>query len=775
MIMSSATKGDAFHYPSVSPTCFGRRVSAACHGGTVHTATTMEQGRRTSVVVVSRSGAGVRPVVLETPGFCHQVSIDSKEDGALLAAWNEVDDVGWHVRVAEAPVEGRAFGPVTTVFSQRALCLGPAVACVGENAWLAWAALSDGQSRIHVACLRNGEWEPAHGVSPAGIDAFRPTLATGKGAVVAAWDQYRDANYEIGLARYGDAGWESFPALSQPGERWFCPRAVAEPGDRAYLAWVVMRTVTDDRGVVDHFPFAMAGRLDRAGFHYLTDAANKSDPRIIADFREGLLAAECYKGYHGLRRNPFLTLSGDGALWCIWEARIEAERSHLAGHLVGRRLLADDAWTEPTFLHSGHFGYAVSPAFDSRGLAVSFFNVANQGLEMLDGEIVPVSGCKPFPTGSSLWERWRTTGPTAQPKPRRTVTHRSRTYRLFWADTHCHSNFSPDAEGEVDEIIHFARDTAGLDAVCVIDNDYYPHKSLTPAEWRIHKAMSNHFTEPGRFVAFYGYEFTFHRKDLDPDFNHRTVIYAQPDGRLLRRIDPEARSERGLLEALRGSGTLVYPHHCSYEIIDPRQERNVEVCSSWRVCIEETDFTIRALRQGRKLGFIGSSDSHRAVPGMGGALTGVYAEELTPESLMEAYRNRRLIATSGCFVHIDFRVSGAFIGQTLEGVDLPRIEAEVEAPRAVESVRVVRDGLTIHEISPRTNTCVLQFDDRAADPGQHFYFLRVRLAGDPSLNIEGDPATADLGPFSVESRYPHNLARARGAFAWTSPIWVGVR
>ena len=773
--MSSATKGRAFHYPPVSPTCFGRRVSAACHGGTVHTAATMEEDRRTWVVVVSRSGGRVRPAVLETPGSCHQVSIASKEDGALLAAWNEVDDDGWHIRVAELPAEHEAFGPVTTVFSQEALCLGPQVVCVGKDAWLVWAAMVDGQSRIHVAGLRNGEWEPAHKVSPAGLDAFRPTLAAGKGMVIAAWDQYRDANYEIGLARWDDGSWEPVPHLAQPGERWFCPRASAGSEDRAYLTWVVMRTVTDDRGIIDHFPFAMVGRLDEAGVRYLKDAGNPSDPRIVADLREGLLAAECYKGYHGLRRNPFLTLSGEGAPWCVWESRIEAERSHLAGHLVGRQLLADDAWTEPTFLHNGRFGYAVPPAFGAEGLGLSFFTVSNAGLEMLDGEIVPVPGGTPLPAGSSQWEHWRAAGPTVQPKPRRSVTHQDRTYKLFWADTHCHSNFSPDAEGEVDEIIHFARDTAGLDAVCVIDNDYYPHKSLTEAEWRIHQALSEHFTEPGRFVTFCGYEFTFHREDLEPDFNHRTVIYGRPGGRLLRRIDPETRSERSLLASIPESGALVYPHHCSYDLVDPRHERNVEVCSSWRVCIEESDFTIQALRKGHKLGFIGSSDSHRAVPGLGGAVTGVYAEELTPESLMEAYRNRRLIATSGCFVHIDFRVSGAFIGETLEGVDVPRIEAGVEAPRDIESVRVVRDGVTIHEISPGATTCELKFEDRTAESGPHFYFLRVKLVGDPSLNFEGDPARGFLGPFTVESRYPHNLARARGAFAWTSPIWVVVR
>ena len=770
--MSSATKGRAFHYPPASPTCFGRRLSAAGHAGTVHTAATREEGGRTSVVVVSRLGERVETAVHETTGACHLVSISAADDGTLRVAWNEVDDTGWHIRVAERPAGRATLEPVMTVWSGSTLAMCPQVVCDEVQTWLAWTAMTDGRNRVHVSRFRGGAWEPAQPVSPAGIDAFRPTLAAAGDAVTVAWDQYRDGSYEIGLARYADGAWQSLPHLAGPGERWFCPRALAGADGRTYITWVVMRTVTDDRGIVDHFPFAMVGRWDDAAFHVLTDAANASDARIVADLREGLLAAACYKGYHGLRRNPFLTQSDAGEIWCVWESRIEAERSHISGHLVGRRLQADDDWSEPVFLHDGHFGYAVPPTFGREGLAVSFFNLAHEGLAMLDGRIAAIPGSRALPHHASDWDIWQTADTAVPAKPRKAVAQRDRTYRLFWADTHCHGNFSPDAEGEVDELIHFARDTAGLDAVCVIDNDYYPHKSLTEAEWRIHQAFSDHFTEPDRFVAFSGYEFTFHREDLNPDFNHRTVIYGRPGGRLRRRIDPATRSERQLLEAVPEEGTLVYPHHCSYALVDPRHERNVEVCSSWRICIEESDFTVEALRRGHKLGFIGSSDSHRAVPGLGGALTGIWAERLTPESLLEAYRHRRLIATSGCFVHIDFRICGAFIGEILEGVAVPHIEADVEAPREIESVRVVRDGATIHEIRPDAPTCQLVFDDRSAAPGPHFYFLRVKLVGDPSLNAE--PGAGFLGPFTARSRYPHNLARARGAFAWTSPIWVVV-
>ena len=248
-------------------------------------------------------------------------------------------------------------------------------------------------------------------------------------------------------------------------------------------------------------------------------------------------------------------------------------------------------------------------------------------------------------------------------------------------------------------------------------------------------------------------------------------MYPHPGGPLLRRLDRNAHTDALLCSQLAQTSALAYPHHGTYEFIDPDLERNVEICASWRVYIEELDFSMKQLRDGKKFGFIGSSDSHRAVPGLGGALTGIYAEALTPDALFDAYRNRRIFATQGCFIFMDFRVGELFMGQEGSGDRPPAITGQIEAPKPIEFFEIIRDGEAIFKQKPNTEKTSFAFHDETADPEDHFYFLRVKLAGDLSYNT--DPAQNSYRVFEPsEGNYPHNGARAHGVLAWSSPIWV---
>ncbi len=104
----------------------------------------------------------------------------------------------------------------------------------------------------------------------------------------------------------------------------------------------------------------------------------------------------------------------------------------------------------------------------------------------------------------------------------------------------------------------------------------------------------------------------------------------------------------------------------------------------------------------------------------------------------------------------------------------PEIAARVDAPGAIDYVEVVRDGDVIRRWEPTATAATMaevSFHDETAGAESHFYFLRVKLTGDPSYNI--DPRENSCVVFEpTEGRYPSNFARARGVFAWSSPVWA---
>lgn len=770
--ITAEKKDEIFRHPKTGTIHFGRHMSVACTDEATWAAVQMGEGASTRVLLVGRTASGERIEVRGPDAMVHQPVIAVGPDGSVAVVWNEATDQGWAVRVARVNTTEHTLSSPVTVRESTGLCMPPTAAFEGEALRIAWAEQTGHRIAILTTVASAQGNAGVEQLSESDVDAFRPSLSSHDGRTVISWDEYREGRYQIVVGQWHKKGFERFEPVGAVDERWLSSRCLVTPKGEAYVVWVVLKPVIDKLGIVDHWPMGVVARLENEGLHLLHDTDHPGDTRIAADLRDGLLASKIYKGYVGLRRQPQLSSNAAGALWCVWESRGESEGSTVAGPLLARRLGRDDRWQPPCRLAESGYGYAAAERFEQ-----DVMPFASMTFDAMDTDVIHLGQADPRDAvqvtfDESRWQRWQVQPVKAEQHDVRSVDIDDQTYQLFWADTHVHSVFSPDAEGELDELAHFARDQAGLHIVTIIDNDYYPHKALTEPEWRIHQALAAHFSQEDRFLWLPGYEFTYHRGDLSPDFNHRCVSYPSGRGPLHRRIDPQTNTDHKMIPTLEAAGAMIYPHHCTYELIDNAAEWNVEVTSSWRVCIEETDFTIGQLRDGRRLGFIGSSDTHRAVPGLGGARTGVLATQLTREAVLDAYRNRRLIATQGHNLSIDFRINGVPTGGEVVTSDKAHIVSSIHAPLPIDFVEVVRDGRPILTLLPASTTCEIDLRDTPSS-GDHFYFLRIKLVGDPSFNRDGDdPATADPRPFSQVSRYPHNLARARGPYAWSSPIWV---
>jgi hypothetical protein len=208
--------------------------------------------------------------------------------------------------------------------------------------------------------------------------------------------------------------------------------------------------------------------------------------------------------------------------------------------------------------------------------------------------------------------------------------------------------------------------------------------------------------------------------------------------------------------------------------VNVKIEPAVEMCSSWgRFEYYQNPGHIRgpevkncsvqdAWRMGWRLGVIGGSDGHNLFADRIQGLTGIYATELTRPALFDAVRKRRIYATTGAPIQLDFRVNGHLMGSEIAASDGPVVEASVTGTARLISVEVVKyagsgKSYTVVYKAPvdGNRSKVWWKDPEFASDG--FYYLRVTQEVEPGIAARYSK-TPD-NPFPTE-------------MAWSSPVWV---
>ena len=112
----------------------------------------------------------------------------------------------------------------------------------------------------------------------------------------------------------------------------------------------------------------------------------------------------------------------------------------------------------------------------------------------------------------------------------------------------------------------------------------------------------------------------------------------------------------------------------------------------------ETSNTVKnALADGKKFGFVASSDNHSAFPGAyGEGLMGALVKELTRPAILEAIRQRRTYALTGDRIELDFLVNGSLMGSDIDAGETIDVEYCVKGRDEIESVEVIQDGIVVH-------------------------------------------------------------------------------
>jgi hypothetical protein len=319
-----------------------------------------------------------------------------------------------------------------------------------------------------------------------------------------------------------------------------------------------------------------------------------------------------------------------------------------------------------------------------------------------------------------------------------------------WGDFHGHSNLS-DGTGTPEDYLDYARDVAGLDAVCLTDHDHWGMLPLDehPELWKRIRAATESRNAPGEFVTLLGYEWT------NWIHGHRHVLYFGDDGPVLSSIDERYETPAQLWDALRGTPAMTFAHHSAGGPIatnweyppDPELEPVTEIASVHgsseapdspaRIYNPQLGNFVRdVLDRGEVLGFIGSGDSHDGHHGLNhlggpamGGLAAVLTKELTREAIRGALAERRCYATNGPRILLRAALDGHRMGSRVPpkpGKSLLYVRVIACAPLA--SIELVRGGQVVETVAGEEHWDVeASFEPEDLAAGEYLYVRAVQV------------------------------------------------
>ncbi|HPI77695.1 MAG TPA: CehA/McbA family metallohydrolase [bacterium] len=222
---------------------------------------------------------------------------------------------------------------------------------------------------------------------------------------------------------------------------------------------------------------------------------------------------------------------------------------------------------------------------------------------------------------------------------------------LYYGDIHSHTSFS-DGEGIPEEAFDYARTTGKADFWTVSDHLEQLDKrqdlleGAAPVDEFEHTMkVADEKDDPGKFAAFAGFEWA-----TDVSQGHINVLNAKsiPSVNKTYRLKQFYKWIYDNPDAMMGFNHPAEPdgfRFNNFELV-PAIARQVFFCAVTRE--RDIPYFYNSLDAGWWLAPSGHQDNHSRNWGThpNGNFTGVYAEELTRESIIEAFRARRFFATN---------------------------------------------------------------------------------------------------------------------------------
>ncbi len=400
---------------------------------------------------------------------------------------------------------------------------------------------------------------------------------------------------------------------------------------------------------------------------------------------------------------------------------------------------AEDAWGNPA---RGYAGTVQLDAPGFAGLPESYaFTPADRGVHRFPAHATDVGEHRVTVRDRALADA-AVSNPLVAPLEMLTT-------RVFWADLHGQSEETVGSN-TAEDYHRFARDDAALDVVGHQGNDF----QVTAENWAEFQRLAREYTQPGRFVVLPGYEWSGNTAG-GGDHN---VYWPAPDRPIFRSchalipdkstVDSDRYPIERLYEELRVRGGIAIAHvggrRADLSRHDPEVVPLVEIYSAWG---QFEWMLTESLALGHRVGVVAGSDGHKGRPGASypgasqfgayGGLTGIIAEELTPEAIFAALRARSCYATTGQRIVLRVQLDGHPMGSELRTGGPVTLACHVAGTAAIRSVEVLRDAEVVHVHDPLAEAPLSNDLVRVIWSGARILGRDRATVWDGRINVEG--------------------------------------
>ena len=707
--------------------------------------------------------------LLDAPGDVETVvALPAGLHGALLI-WAEQRKGNWDLfaRTASFEADSVKRSPIERLTEDAGVDKSPVLATTGDGEEiLVWQGWRGQCSSVFAMSRTAGKWGQPLLLSDGQSNAWNPALAvSADGRAAVSWSSWRNGSYDVLLRVRQGSQWQ--PALTVADTQAF----EAHPSlafDRNGRLWITYEEGRIGWGMHSH----------TAGLRSRRDVRLRLLRHGSVEEPTGTTAFHLTGGRAGNSEMAHLAVDGGGTPWLLFRQLGGRGVWQIAGSA-----LRDEGWASPRPLRRSAGGQNVRMAttLDATGRLVAAWSTDDRVNQVgKDSRIVMTrfASSRPGRTAPVTSQKLDRPAGSSEPAPaseRPTITLAGRKAGLYFGDLHRHTELSvcrTGVDGSLEDAYRYAIDAAGLDFLCITDHVQHVKLLNDYDYWRSGKTADLHRVA-GRHLPFYGYE-----RSQRYSYGHRNIVGLQRSPpRVPRTADNRPWSANSgypgevrldppqLWERLRDQSVITIPHtsgnptmgtdfahrpaeiepvveiyqgcRISYEHAmapDPRQRRDGDRFGG---ATQDGGYIWDALAKGYRYGFIASSD-HMAT---GNSFTCVWSPEFSSKAIHEALFRRCCYAATAKMI-CEMRMGGHFMGQEFATASIPPLEVRAIGTTEIDRIDVIRDNRVVftHRPEKPTNQVSLRYQDRKAQPGEHYYYARV---------IQKD----------------RNLA-------WVSPIWV---